>query len=323
MIPLPTNIPQIGAQGNFPAPTPHEHSPFMHKPQPIPEKPKDISLIVTSYDLLIDVDSPFDDVLIKTEYRCPTEMDFIILPSLEKQIDQGQISKWDLPCQKDIDKIMKQINRKVLRRTHLPLSLCNLRVAYLSSPHFKDIYVYLAQNRTPKNRKACRCIETMSESYMLLDTFLFKITHDKARDKYTTVLCIPTSKVDMVSEQYHTSFKGSHTGITKCYMTINQRYYIPNLAHHIHAYITGCHLCQLLKAGPRFNRPHQRRININVPALSKISLDIKYMPKVYAGKNTEGENLYWSFLLVLLCEISNFVILVPLTSMKTLSKSIS
>ena len=98
----------------------------------------------------------------------------------------------------------------------------------------------------------------MSESYMLLDTLLFKITHDKARDEYTTVLCIPTSKVDMILEQYHASFKGSHTGITKCYMTINQQYYIPNLAHYICAYITGCHVCQLLKAGPRFNRPHQR-----------------------------------------------------------------
>ena len=152
---------------------------------------------------------------------------------------------------------------------------------------------------------------------MLLDTLLFKITHDKARDEYTTVLCIPTLKVDMILEQYHASFKGSRTGITKCYMMINQRYYIPNLAHHIHAYITGCHVCQLLKAGPRFNRPHQRWININVPTLAKISMDIKYMQKVYAGKNAEGESLYWSFLLVLLCEVSNFVVLVPLTSTKT------
>ena len=231
------------------------------------------------------------------------ESDFIIPPSLEKQIDQGQISKRDLPCQKDIDKIMKQINCKVLRHTHLPLLLQDLRAAYLNSPYFKDIYVYLVQNRTPKCRKTCRRIEAMSESYMLLDTLLFKITHDKARDEYTTVLCILTSKEDMILEQYHTSFKGSHTGITKCYMTINQQYYIPNLAHHIHAYITGCHVCQLLKAGPRFNRPHQRWININVPTLAKISMDIKYMPKVYAGKNAEGESLYWSFLLVLLCEV--------------------
>ena len=34
-------------------------------------------------------------------------------------------------------------------------------------------------------------------------------------------------------------------------------------------------MCQLLKAGPRFDRPYQKRININVPALTKISMDIK------------------------------------------------
>ena len=135
----------------------------------------------------------------------------------------------------------------------------------------------------------------MSESYILLDTLLFKIMHDKAQDEYTTVLCIPTSKVDMILEQYHASFKGSHTGITKCYMMINQRYYISNLAHQIRTYITGCHVCQLLKACPRFNRPHQRWININVPALAKISMDVKYMPKVYAGKNVEGNTCIGAF----------------------------
>ena len=103
--PIPTNIPQIRTQDNFPVPTLHV-PPFMHKLQPILEKPKDISLIDASYDPLMDVDSPFYDVLIKIEYRHPTESDFIISPSLEKQIDQGQISKWDLPCQKGIDKIM-------------------------------------------------------------------------------------------------------------------------------------------------------------------------------------------------------------------------
>ena len=40
----------------------------------------------------------------------------------------------------------------------------------------------------------------------------------------------------------------------------------------------NCHVCQFLKAGPRFDRPYQKRININVPALTKISMDIKYMP---------------------------------------------
>jgi len=90
-------------------------------------------------------------------------------------------------------------------------------------------------------------------------------------------------------------------------LTITKRYYCPNLSNHIRAYITGCHLCQLLKAGPRFDRPHQKRININVPALTKVSMDIKYMPATPANRGQP-----WKYLLVLLCEVSNFVVLAPM-----------
>ena len=172
--------------------------------------------------------------------------------------------------------------------------LCDLQAAYLQSPQFQGIYVYLAQNRMPKSRKDAKRIAIASQDYMLLDSLLFKIIPDKIRDEPTCVLCIPTSKVDILLDTYHSSLIGGHAGITKCYLTISKRFYCPNLSSHIRAYITGCHVCQLLKAGPRFDRPYQKRININVPALTKISMDIKYMP---ATPNCSGKP--WKFLLIL------------------------
>ena len=126
------------------------------------------------------------------------------------------------------------------------------------------------------------------------------------------MLCIPTSKVDILLDAYHSSLISGHAGITKCYLTISKHFYCPNLSNHIRAYITGCHVCQLLKAWPRFDRPYQKRININVPALTKISMDIKYMPATPA---TSGKP--WKYLLILLCEVSNFVVLSPLKSTTT------
>ena len=76
----------------------------------------------------------------------------------------------------------------------------------------------------------------------------------------------------------HSSILGGHTGITKCYHTISQRFYCPNLAENLRAYITGCHVCQLFKKGKDFKRPYQKRINLNVPAMTTISMDIKQMP---------------------------------------------
>ena len=164
----------------------------------------------------------------------------------------------------------------------------------------------------PKSRKDAKRIAIASQDYMLLDLLLFKIVPDKIRDEPNCVLCIPTSKVDILLDAYHSSLVGGHAGITKCYLTISKCFYCPNLSNHIRAYITGCHICQLLKAGPRFDRPYQKHININVPALTKISMDIKYMPATPASSGKP-----WKYLLILLCEVSNFVTLCPLKTTTT------
>ena len=136
---------------------------------------------------------------------------------------------------------------------------------------------------------------------MILDGLLFKILHD-GEGKLDTVLCIPTTKVHILLNAYHSSIIGGHTGITKCYHTISQRFYCPNLAGNLRAYITGCHVCQLFKKGKEFKRPYQKRINLNVPAMTKISMDIKQMPV----------NKGYSHILVLLCEVTNYMVALPL-----------
>ena len=122
-----------------------------------------------------------------------------------------------------------------------------------------------------------------------------------------TVLCITTSKVHVLLEIYHFSMIGGHVGITKCYQTISQRFYCPNLAEQLRAYIPGCHVCQLFKKGKMFDRPLRKRVNINVPAMTKISMDIKHMPTSHG----------YSYILMLLCKVSNYMVALPLHSIRT------
>ena len=147
----------------------------------------------------------------------------------------------------------------------------------------------------------------MDTQNYILDNLLFKRVPEKIRDGIKPLLCILTSKIDMLLDCYHTSVSGCHTGITKCYLTISDRFYCLNLAHHIRAYITGCHVCQLLKAGHKFDHPFHKQINLNTPALTKVSMDIKDMPSTKADDNSQ-----WKYMLVLLCETFNFVVLSPL-----------
>ena len=52
----------------------------------------------------------------------------------------------------DIDKILDVIKRKVLKGTHLPLTIKEIQAGYLTSLYFKDIYKYLTQNTLPRKR---------------------------------------------------------------------------------------------------------------------------------------------------------------------------
>ena len=78
-----------------------------------------------------------------------------------------------LPKQTDIDKILKVIQRKILKETHLPVEIKEIQAGYLNSPYFKDIYLYLAQNKLPSMKTTIRKVKTLAEQYILLDSLLF------------------------------------------------------------------------------------------------------------------------------------------------------
>ena len=52
----------------------------------------------------------------------------------------GNLIQKFLPKQADIDKILKVIQRKVLKSTHLPVEIKEIQAGYLNSLHFKDIF---------------------------------------------------------------------------------------------------------------------------------------------------------------------------------------
>ena len=93
------------------------------------------------------------------EIRIPTEEDFILPPPLESLLDKAKMAYKFLPKQGDIDRLITKINKKVLRDTNLCVDLRDLKAAYLTSPHFRDIYLYLLQNRMPLGKGAARRLD--------------------------------------------------------------------------------------------------------------------------------------------------------------------
>ena len=62
----------------------------------------------------------------------------------------------------DIDKILEIIQRKVLKGAHLPIDIKEIQTGYLCSPYFKDLYLYLSQNKLPSSKPTIRKIETVA-----------------------------------------------------------------------------------------------------------------------------------------------------------------
>ena len=140
-------------------------------------------------------------------------------------------------------------------------------MGYLHNPYFTDLYLYLLQNRLPSSKSAIRKLETLSEKYVLLDSLLFRISPEKE----TAVLAIPETCEDKIITLYHKSLFAGHQGVIKTYLTISDKFFIPNLIHYLRSYIKGCHICQLSQNEKLPSRHLQTRINPNYVPMSRLS----------------------------------------------------
>ena len=187
----------------------------------------------------------------------------------------------------------------MLKGTHLPITIKEIQAGYLNSPYFKDVYLYLSQNKLPSSKSTMHKIEALSEKYILLDSVLFKLNIEKEK----VVLAIPEVCVDQIIALYHSSLFAGHQGVIKTYLTMSDKFFIPDLMHYLRSYIKGCHICQLSNKDKIPNRHFHRRINLNYKPLSRLSMDLKVMPKSYRGHK---------FILCVIDEMTNYLITMPI-----------
>ena len=196
-------------------------------------------------------------------------------------------------------KVLKGTQRKVLKGTHLPIEIKEIQAGYLHSSYFKEIYQYLSQNKLPHSKMAIKKLEALSERYILLDSLLFRIYPDKE----TAVLAISELCIDKIITLYHKSLFAGHQGVIKTYLTISDKYFIPNLIHYLRSYIKGCHICQLSRNEKPPTIYVQTSINPNYILMLRLSMDLKVMPKSQKGHK---------YILCIIDEVTNYLITMPI-----------
>ena len=88
--------------------------------------------------------------MIQETYQRPNMSHFQESPGWDSLISTAKLVQKFLPKQADIDKLLKVIQRKGL---HLSVTVKELQAGCIISPYFKDLYLYLAQNKLPKTQR--------------------------------------------------------------------------------------------------------------------------------------------------------------------------
>ena len=243
--------------------------------------------------------SPFQEGIMSETFQRLEKSFFKQPKELGNLINKENLIHKYLPKQTDIEKMLEVIQRKVLKGTHLPVEIKEIQAEYLHSSYFKDLYLYLLQIKLPSSKVAIKRVEALAEKYILLDFLLFKVNPEKEK----VVLAVPEACVDKIITLYHSSLFAGHQGVIKTYLTISDKFFIPNLTHYLQSYIKGCHLCQLAQNEKLPPRQLQAIINPNYVPLSRLSMGLKVMPGSHKGHK---------YILCIINEVTNYLITVPI-----------
>ena len=84
-----------------------------------------------------------------------------------------------------------------------------MQAAYLNSPHFRDIYLFIGMNKVPSKARSARKLEAdlMNAVYMIHGGLLYSYIRNSTGDS-DPVLCVPASKIDIFLELFHSSIIG-------------------------------------------------------------------------------------------------------------------
>ena len=128
------------------------------RPSPRPpdsseSNPKVTARIETNLDF--EENSPHQEGIITKMYESPDKSYLEQPQELSDLVDSTKIIHKYLPKQVDIDKILNIIKRKILKGTHLPLTIKEIQAGYLNSSFFKDLFVYLAHIGYQTRNRPC------------------------------------------------------------------------------------------------------------------------------------------------------------------------
>ena len=89
----------------------------------------------------------------------------------------------------------------------------------------------------------------------------------------------------------------------KTHLTISDKFFIPGLMYYLRSFLKGCHICQVVRNDKLPMRQLQTRIHLSYRPLSRLSMDLKVMPRLQKGHR---------YILCIVDEMTNYLVTIPL-----------
>ena len=171
-----------------------------------------------------------------TEIRLPDKQMYNDKQKLLENIKDENIFRKHLPKQAELDKYMEKLKKKFINNYELPLTTKELIPEQKHSPFFKDIYKYVTSGRIPSDviGKAAHILKRECENYLIAEGVLFQIRiPSEPNEEPELLLCIPENNTQYLLYHYHDTLLAAHQGVTRMYLTIREKFFVPRLFDNI------------------------------------------------------------------------------------------
>ena len=140
----------------------------------LPLNPQQLTPVQTAIQMMSEKHPDFEIEPVNTTQ--PPEIEYTQMPQALVPIDTPlSIIHKHIPRQSDIDKIVKNIETRVIHSLELLIQAQDLIKAYQHSTHFHDIYQYITDGKLPSSTKAQNCIRAEALNYIVINHFLLRI----------------------------------------------------------------------------------------------------------------------------------------------------
>ena len=178
----------------------------------LPLNPQQLTPVQTAIQRMSEKQPDFEIEPVNTIQ--PPEMEYTQMPQALVPIDTPlSIIHKHFPRQSNIDKIVKNIETRIIHSLELLIQAQDLVKAYQHSTHFHDIYQYITDGKLPSSAKAQNCIRAKVLNYVVINNFLFRIDMQKNRDLdkgNLFLLVIPEMYEPLIFNTYHDSLLAGH-----------------------------------------------------------------------------------------------------------------